>query len=62
MAAFNDFYGDRLGLNVSEPQPFKIGVLSDALELSPDTTFPLAIPVVPDPPNNATVQCSASQP
>jgi catechol 2,3-dioxygenase-like lactoylglutathione lyase family enzyme len=46
MAAFNDFYGDRLGLNVSEPQPFQIGVLSDALELSPDTTFPLAIATI----------------
>lgn len=43
MAAFNDFYGDRLGLAVSEAQAFNIGVLSNAQALPADTTYPLAI-------------------
>lgn len=46
MAAFNDFYGDRLGLAVSEAQPFKIGVLSNAQALPAETTYPLAIATV----------------
>lgn len=46
MAAFNDFYGDRLGLDVSEAQPFKIDVLANALGVSSDTTFPLAIATI----------------
>ncbi len=43
MAAFNDFYGDRLGLFVSEPTPFKIGVIARAQGLSPDTEYPLSV-------------------
>ena len=46
MAAFNDFYGDRLGLAVSEPQPFRIDVLSNALDLSDETVFPLSIATI----------------
>ena len=47
MAAFNDFYGDRLGLAVSEPQAFRIDVLANALALPADTTtFPLAIATI----------------
>lgn len=46
MAALNDFYGDRLGLAVSEPQPFNIGVLSNAQGLPADTTYPLAIATI----------------
>jgi hypothetical protein len=43
MAAFTDFYGDRLGLDVSPAQPFTIGVLSNAQGLPADTIYPLAI-------------------
>lgn len=46
MAAFNDFYGDRLGLDVGEPQPFTIGVLNRALGLPADTRHPLAIATI----------------
>jgi len=43
MAAFRDFYGNKMGLPVGEATPFKIGVISRALDLPADTTYPLAI-------------------
>ncbi|MGI9330711.1 MAG: VOC family protein [Gammaproteobacteria bacterium] len=43
MDAFKDFYGDRLGLTVSPPTPFSIGVLSRAQKMPADTKYPLAI-------------------
>lgn len=43
MAAYRDFYGDRLGLFVSDATPFQIGVISRAQGLPPETTYPLAV-------------------
>jgi len=43
MAALGEFYGQRLGLGVSEPSPFRIDVIARALGVSPETTFPLAV-------------------
>ncbi len=47
MDAFRDFYGDRLGLAVGSPSAFRISVLSKALGLPDDTTYPLAIAALP---------------
>ena len=47
MDAFRDFYGDRLGLTVGDTSAFRIGVLSKALGLPGDTTYPLAIAAIP---------------
>jgi len=46
MAAFRDFYGERLALPVGEAVPFRIGVLAEALALPADTRFPLAIATI----------------
>lgn len=46
MVAFRDFYGERLGLVVGEATAFQIGVVSNALGLPDDTTYPLAIATV----------------
>ncbi len=43
MTAFRDFYGDRLGLDISDPTPFKITVISKAQGLPPETTYPLSV-------------------
>ncbi len=37
------FYGDRLGLPVTEPSAYKISVLSKANQLPKETTYPLAV-------------------
>ncbi len=46
MAAFRDYYGERMGLSVGEPMPFRISVLATALELPEATTFPLAVATI----------------
>lgn len=46
MAAFRDFYGERLGLQVSEATPFQIGVISRALGVAETTTYPLALATI----------------
>lgn len=46
MAALGEFYGQRLGLAVSEPAPFRIDVISRALGVPAETTFPLAVATV----------------
>ena len=46
MAAFRDFYGDRLGLKVSDATPFQIGVISKTLGVPMETTYPLALATV----------------
>lgn len=46
MTAFRDFYGDRLGLSVGDATPFRISVISNAMGLPPETTFPLAIATI----------------
>jgi len=46
MAAFSDFYGTKLGLNVSDATPFNISVLSKAQGLPVETKYPLAIATV----------------
>ncbi len=43
MAEFEAFYGGRLGLPVSQPQPFRITMISKANGLPLDTTYPLAV-------------------
>jgi len=43
MAAFRDFYGKEMGLPIGAATPFKIGVISRALDLPADTTYPLAV-------------------
>lgn len=43
MAALGEFYGQRLGLAVTEPSPFRIDVIARALGVPPETTFPLAV-------------------
>jgi len=43
MTAFRDFYGDRLGMFVTEPAPFQIGVIARAQGLPPETTYPLSV-------------------
>ncbi len=40
MAAFEAFYGDMLGLPVSQPEPFRITMISKANGLPLDTTYP----------------------
>lgn len=46
MDALAAFYGSRLGLEVGEPTPFAISVLSNAQGRPADTTYPLAIATV----------------
>ncbi len=46
MAELAAFYRDRLGLEVGEPTPFAISVLSSAQGRPADTTYPLAIATV----------------
>lgn len=48
MTAFRDFYGDRLGMFVSEPTPFQIGVIARAQGMPPETTYPLSVVRVGD--------------
>jgi catechol 2,3-dioxygenase-like lactoylglutathione lyase family enzyme len=43
MSALSDFYGDRMGLSVSDPTPFQISVLAKAQGVPPETTYPLAV-------------------
>jgi len=43
MEKLTAFYGDRLGLPVTEPSAFKISVLSKANRLPKETTYPLAV-------------------
>jgi hypothetical protein len=37
------FYGSRLGLQIDDPTPFQITTISEANNLDPETTYPLAI-------------------
>jgi len=46
MDAMGGFYRDRLGLEVGEPTPFPISVISRAQERPADTTYPLAIATI----------------
>jgi len=43
MEDFAKFYGETLGINVGDPNPFKITMISKANNLPIDTTYPLAI-------------------
>ena len=43
MASFQEFYGEQMGLTVSEPNPFKITMISKANALPIDTSYPLAV-------------------
>ncbi|MSR09742.1 MAG: hypothetical protein EXR82_09535 [Gammaproteobacteria bacterium] len=47
MSALQDFYGKTLGLPVGEASPWQIAVLSKALGLPPETTYPLAVAPMP---------------
>ncbi|MEO7386663.1 MAG: hypothetical protein ABIX37_06990 [Gammaproteobacteria bacterium] len=47
MAALQDFYGSKLGLPVGKASAWEIGVLSRALGLPQDTTYPLAVASMP---------------
>lgn len=47
MTALQDFYGSRLGLNVGAASPWQITVLSRALGLPAETTYPLAVAALP---------------
>ena len=46
MQAFSDFYGTTLGVPVGEATPFQISVVSNAQQLPPETTYPLAIATI----------------
>ena len=43
MADFQAFYRDTLGLDMTEPSPFRITMISKANDLPLDTTYPLAV-------------------
>lgn len=43
MPTLMDFYGDRLGLPISDPAPFEIGIIAEAQGLPADTPYPLAV-------------------
>jgi catechol 2,3-dioxygenase-like lactoylglutathione lyase family enzyme len=47
MAALRQFYGGLLGLPVGETSNWQITVLSKALDLPPETTYPLAVAPMP---------------
>lgn len=47
MKVLQDFYGSRLGLDVGEASAWQITVLSRALGLPPETTYPLAVAALP---------------
>jgi catechol 2,3-dioxygenase-like lactoylglutathione lyase family enzyme len=47
MQALQDFYGRRLGLAVGDVSNWQIGVLSRALGLPAETTYPLAVAALP---------------
>ena len=46
MGDLQRFYTDRLGAPAGESTPFEISVISNALDLPPETRYPLAIAVV----------------
>ncbi|MEC9374766.1 MAG: hypothetical protein VYA80_00170 [Pseudomonadota bacterium] len=46
MNAFADFYGNQLGLEVGDPIPFNISVVSKAQGRPPETRYPLAVATV----------------
>jgi catechol 2,3-dioxygenase-like lactoylglutathione lyase family enzyme len=48
MAELSRFYTDKMGLKVGDATPFKINVISNALNLPAETTYPLAIATVSD--------------
>jgi len=47
MAAIHEFYGGTLGLRVTDPSPFVIGLMSRVLGLDPRTGYPVSLARLP---------------
>ena len=47
MAEIHKFYGGKLGLIVSEPDPFRIGQMSRVLGVDPRTAYPVSLARIP---------------
>lgn len=43
MTGLNEFYSNKMGLEVGDPTPFQISVVSNAQNMPADTTYPLAV-------------------